>query len=247
MTLRRAGILCLALAANPSAGADEAELAASGAMLFERNCSVCHGDAGGGQAPVFPALAGNDVLADLPLIVGNMHLGVGYMPPFPELSAEEIAALATYIRTSWGNAAGAVTVAEVSLLLEGLDAGAPTRTIWDGVYGSAQAARGRLAYDGQCALCHGRRLNGAAEDPDMQSGPPLARVKFLREWDGRSLAVLFDYTRAAMPLANPGSLSDGQSADIVAYMLSVSGAPPGPEDMGTDREALARITIAAEE
>lgn len=244
----RAGAVFLCIAAlPPAASAQDTNLMASGAALYEQNCVICHGDTGAGQPPHFPALAGNAVVSDLPRIVSNIHQGQGNMPPFPDLQAAEIAALASYVRNSWGNAAGDATVEEVTVLLAGLDTAEEQRTIWDGVYGSAQVARGRLVYDGQCAVCHGRRLNGAAEDPDMQSGPPLARANFLRDWNGRSLAVLFDYTRASMPQANPGSLTDEQYADIVAYMLSVSGAPAGPSDLSDAEGDLARIVITPEE
>ncbi len=238
--------LCIT-ALPPAATAQDTGSTASGAALYEQNCAICHGETGAGQPPHFPALAGNAVVSDLPRIVSNIHQGQGNMPPFPELQAAEIAALASYVRNSWGNAAGDASVEEVAAHLEGLDTAEEQRTIWDGVYGSTQVARGRLVYDGQCAVCHGRFLNGAAEDPDMQSGPPLARAYFLREWNGRSLAVLYDYTRASMPQANPGSLTDEQYADILAYMLSVSGAPTGPSDLSNAHGDLARIVIAPEE
>ncbi|NNV66102.1 MULTISPECIES: c-type cytochrome [unclassified Roseobacter] len=240
--------VCVVVVALPPAGkAQDAELMASGAALYQQNCALCHGENGAGLPPSFPALSGNAALADLSRIVGNIHQGQGDMPPFPDLRSEEIAALATYIRNSWGNTEGEATIEDVSALLENLDATEDRWTIWDGVFSSAQAARGRLVYDGQCAVCHGRRLNGAAEDPDMQSGPPLARANFLREWDGRSLAVLFDYTRVSMPQANPGSLSDEQYADILAYMLSVSGASAGVVELPGDHGELARIVVAPNE
>jgi mono/diheme cytochrome c family protein len=41
--------------------------------------------------------------------------GGGSMPAFrPGLSDDEIAALLTYVRSSWGNSAGAVTSAQVT-------------------------------------------------------------------------------------------------------------------------------------
>lgn len=220
---------------------------AEGAALYEQNCAICHGDDGAGQSSHFPALAGNDILDDVDRIVGNIHQGQGNMPPFPDLSTEDIAALATYVRNSWQNAYGEVSVAEAAQVLEGLDSSGQARTIWDGVYTDAQANRGRLAYSGQCAVCHGRRLNGAPEDPDMQSSPPLARASFLREWNGRSLAVLFDYTRASMPQSNPASLSDAQYVDIIAYVLSVSDAPSGDAELLPEDSDLAWIRVEPED
>jgi len=94
-----------------------------------------------------------------------------------------------------------------------------------GVFTEDQAARGRGVYSGACGFCHGRRLNGAPDDPDMRSTPPLARARFLREWEGRSLATLFEYTRLTMPEDNPTSLTDAEYVDVIAYMLSVSRIP----------------------
>lgn len=116
-------------------------------------------------------------------------------------------------------------------------------SVWDGIFTAAQANRGQEVYDGACGLCHGRRLNGAPDDPDMRSTPPLARAKFLREWEGRSLAVLFEYTRATMPENNPGSLTDAEFVDVIAYMLSVSGMPAADEELQADPQSLARSVI----
>ena len=48
-----------------------------------------------------------------------------------------------------------------------------------------------------------------------------------------------------MPSNNPGYLSDAEVADIVAYMLSVSGAPAGGEALQAELDALAGIVIVA--
>lgn len=227
----------------------QSELMTQGEELYEQHCAVCHQPQGEGVAGSFPALSGNANLEDLSLIVTNIHQGKGNMPAFPDLTAEEIAALATYVRNSWGNTFGEVTVEEVTPLLTAAapaDAAAPAGgaqvSIWDGVYTAEQAARGEEAYDA-CTRCHGRRLNGAADDPDMKSTPPLARAKFLRDWDGRTLATLFEMTRTTMPQDNPGSLPDQEYVDIIAYMLSVSEAPAGDSELPVDPAALGRIVI----
>lgn len=118
-------------------------------------------------------------------------------------------------------------------------------TIWDGVYTAEQARRGQAVYTGPCDRCHGYKLDGAPEDPVMLPAPPVAGRTFLRKWSGRSLAALFEYSRTTMPSNNPGYLSDSEVADIVAYMLSVSGAPAGGEALQADLDALAGIVIVA--
>jgi quinoprotein glucose dehydrogenase len=112
------------------------------------------------------------------------------------------------------------------------------RSIWDGVFTAAQAERGRIAYTGPCDRCHGANLDGAAVDPDMLPAPPVAGPKFLRKWDGRSLAALFDYTRATMPTNNPGFLTNQEFVDIIAYMLAMSGAPAGEKELSADAQTL---------
>ena len=68
----------------------------------------------------------------------------------------------------------------------------------------------------------------------MRSTPPLVRARFLREWDGRSLATLFTYTRQTMPEDNPGSMTDQEFVDVIAYMLSFGGMPAGDDELPPD-------------
>lgn len=63
-------LACLGVACGKAgAGASEAQmsnghnLAATGALLYERNCESCHGPAGQGSSKV-PAILGRDVLSD---------------------------------------------------------------------------------------------------------------------------------------------------------------------------------------
>jgi mono/diheme cytochrome c family protein len=116
-------------------------------------------------------------------------------------------------------------------------------SVADGVFTVEQARRGEVAYTGPCDRCHGYKLDGASDDPDMLPAPPVAGPKFLRKWNGRSLAALIEYLRATMPANNPGYLSDAELADIVAYMLSSSGMPAGDDVLPSDARALSTIVI----
>lgn len=118
-----------------------------------------------------------------------------------------------------------------------------TTSVWDGVYTGAQARRGEEVYPGPCGRCHGARLNGAPDDPDMFPTRPIAGAKFLRDWNGRSLAALFEYMRSTMPENNPSYLSDREYTDLLAYMLFVSGAPPGSEALRSEPKILSGIQI----
>lgn len=116
-------------------------------------------------------------------------------------------------------------------------------SVLDGVYSAIQAERGEVIYPSICGRCHGYALDGAPDDPDMLPAPPIAGVKFLRKWNGASVAALYEYLRTSMPAINPGSLADSEYLDVLSYMLSVSGMPPGPDDLGSRLEELTGITI----
>ena len=146
-------------------------------------------------------------------------------------------------RLSCNLLAGKSVVVAAVVSFAAADTNGQTISIWDGVFTDAQAARGLVAYTGPCDKCHGYKLDGAPDDPDMISTRPVAGTKFLRDWDGRSLAALYEYTRATMPENNPGFLSDQEFVDIIAYMLLASGLPSGDEELGSDLRRLEQLLI----
>jgi mono/diheme cytochrome c family protein len=84
-----------------------------GQVFMGAHCNICHGQMGSGGAG--PALRNNRMLAVTDYVVAQILLGRGIMPSFADqLSDAEIAAVATYIRTSWGNRAGPVDAAKVA-------------------------------------------------------------------------------------------------------------------------------------
>src|SRR5262245_46103481 len=99
-------------------------------------------------------------------------------------------------------------------------------SIWSGVYTKAQSERGQELYSGSCAQCPGLKLNGAAQ-PDQPPSPAIARAGFLRKWNGKTAGELFTYVREMMPTDRPGTLTDQQSIDAIAYMFAVSDIPAG--------------------
>ena len=234
-------LACLLVPGAAAAQVDEAVV--EGGQLYGQHCALCHGDSGGGRSTVFPALNGNERLGNAARVLRAVREGIGNMPAFPSLSAAETAAVASYVRNAWTNGFGAVTADEAAAVLARFADAEPGASVWDGAYTEDQAARGRQVYFGACSLCHGRRLNGAPDDPDMLSTPPLARARFLRVWEGRSLAALLAYTRLTMPEDNPASLSDQEYADVVAYMLSMSRMPAGDGELSPDGSGLAHTLI----
>ncbi len=89
-----------------------ASLQGEGKTVFSDSCAKCHGTNGGGSKG--PAFAGNDDLESSRAVIRQILNGGQFMPRFgDELSDRQVAAVATYIRTSFGNGFGAVTEEEV--------------------------------------------------------------------------------------------------------------------------------------
>jgi cytochrome c len=120
--------------------------------------------------------------------------------------------------------------------------GAGQASIWDRVYSATQATRGQTTYSANCAKCHGRTGNGAGE-PDQPESPAIARDAFLREWEGKTVAELFELVRTTMPHDNPKSRTDQEYIDSIAHMFRLSNLPAGANDLPPDPAALARIVI----
>ena len=139
-------------------------------------------------------------------------------------------------------AAGAMILMMSAAIPSGAIAQDEDKSIWDGVYTQAQADRGKKVNSGLCAKCHGNRGDGANE-PDQPGGPAIARASFLRKWENTSLASLFEYIKTEMPPDNPGSRTEQEYIDALAYMLVMSGAPPGETELTPDPETLDRIYI----
>jgi Cu/Zn superoxide dismutase/glucose/arabinose dehydrogenase/mono/diheme cytochrome c family protein len=98
---------------NTEAAVNVEQLAQQGQEVYMNNCAVCHGNQGKGASG--PALAGNDELQNTEHVVNQILHGGGGMPPFADqLSDEQIAAVATFIRTNWRNDFGAVSPEQVA-------------------------------------------------------------------------------------------------------------------------------------
>ena len=243
-----AALACTTAAAQSKQGLKTGATADSAAFergrgIYESNCVACHQAGGVGTPPSFPALASNARLRDLDSIVRLVRQGQGAMPAFAKLSTDEIAALATYIRNTWGNTFGAVASDQVTTILAGLTKPAGTKvSVWSGVYTAAQNKRGEEFHATACWACHGPRLNGAGQ-AEMPPSPAIARASFLRKWAGQTLAVLHAYVRERMPPDSPGTLNDQQSIDAIAHMLAASDIPAGDKELPPDPKALANIVI----
>ena len=83
---------------------------------------------------------------------------------------------------------------------------AADRTLEDAVYSKAQARAGKKVYEQHCIACHRRSYFRGV----------------LRARAGERLGSLFEVMVALMPQNAPGSLSDREYVDIIAYIVSQS-------------------------
>jgi S-disulfanyl-L-cysteine oxidoreductase SoxD len=97
---------------------------------------------------------------------------------------------------------------------------AAARSVRDGVYTAAQAARGQALYDRRCAECHMPDLSG------HEYAGPLAGFGFQLKWQDATLAELLGRMRG-MPLGRPGSLTGEEYVDVLAYVLQKNDYPAG--------------------
>lgn len=108
----------------------------------------------------------------------------------------------------------------------------PRRTVWDGVYTEAQAARGVTAFGQSCAGCHALAAEGKA---------PLVGDAFWKSFAQKSVGDLLEFVSANMPNGAPGSLSESTYRDIVALTLKSNGFPAGTTEL--QRDAVANVQI----
>jgi mono/diheme cytochrome c family protein len=115
------------IAASPLHKSQLESMMQSGASIYKDRCAACHMDDGKGVPRVYPPLAQNQaVRLKNPINAVRIVLNGGFppstegnprpygMPPFyQELSDEQVAAVVTYIRQSWGNTASPVWSVDV--------------------------------------------------------------------------------------------------------------------------------------
>jgi hypothetical protein len=110
--------------------------------------------------------------------------------------------------------------------------GTPRRTVWDGVYTEAQAARGLTAFGPNCSGCHAVAAEGKA---------PLVGEPFWKSFAQKTVGDLLEFVSTNMPNGTPGSLSEPTYRDIVALILKSNGFPAGTTEL--ERNSTADVQI----
>jgi cbb3-type cytochrome c oxidase subunit III len=202
-----------AIVTEDQVAAASAPIGLSGAQIFAARCATCHQVHGQGTSS-FPPLAANpDVTASDPkgmiAVIVNGRSGSltvngktynGKMPTWSgQLSNADIAAVATYIRSAWGNKASGVTEQQVA-------AAGP----------AVLATVGASIFTFKCARCH--QANGQGR----YTIPALAGDKFVIAADPSGIISTVESGRNLMP-SWKGQLTAGDIAAVITYIRSAWG------------------------
>ncbi|MEA3246614.1 MAG: cytochrome c [Gemmatimonadota bacterium] len=100
-----------------------------------------------------------------------------------------------------------------------------------GVYSAAQAARGETVFTNVCLSCH--------VPTDYQGDA------FQSKFVGGTAFDMYENIRSSMPQDNPGSLTNEQYTDLVAYLFKLNGLPTRDKDMPAVVDSLKAIRVDA--
>lgn len=213
-----------------------------GEVKYLTNCAACHQANGKGLRGAFPPLAGSDYFADdrmraveatIKGLSGPITVnGVEYnaiMPTMSHLSDKDLAAILTYVLTSWGNSAGAVTVEDIAKVREAAGLGVE-QAAGERHPGSPEAEH---RYKGAPSLA------GEEATVRMSPGaPPISEAEFQR-----ATKIFFQRCTGCHGVLRKGATGKPLTPDITQakgteYLKALInfGSPAGMPNWGTSAE-----------
>jgi mono/diheme cytochrome c family protein len=254
----------------PSAGI-AMPLPSRAARLYLDNCGACHQAKGVGIPGAVPPLAGNPVVlapdpSDILSVVLAGVPGRGSYMAMPSsastLKDADIAEIANYVRTSWGNTASTLvsagTVAAIRTAAAAPSppapptapsvtevAAAPAPPARPGGAQAATPAPAAVPPAGWFTAADAKAGDAVFEQNCVMChggklqggvGPALAGEAFKARWAGKTLGDLVRFEHKQMPMGSPGSLTAEQYAQVTSYILQQNGYVAGsvPLSVATD-------------
>jgi nitrate/TMAO reductase-like tetraheme cytochrome c subunit len=103
-----------------------------------------------------------------------------------------------------------------------------------GWYTTEQADSGGKIFEKSCASCHGAKLEGGG-------GPSLVGASWHQLFGGAKLLRVWGQVKGPMAQMAGVKLSERESLDVVAFLLSKNGLPAGSKPLADTRELSALI------
>jgi mono/diheme cytochrome c family protein len=108
------------------------------------------------------------------------------------------------------------------------------------LYTAEQAEAGEHAFQQNCAMCHGPKLEGRA-------GPALKGPTFASPQAHFSVSDVFKIISQNMPASAPGTLPHEDYVNIMAFILQQNGYPAGATPLGFDDATKSRAKLVYRE
>ncbi|MFZ5622345.1 MAG: c-type cytochrome [Pseudomonadota bacterium] len=200
-----------------------------GALLYARNCAVCHGESGNGGVGVPLALPAFLASVDDAYLERTIRLGRPgrVMPAFTRLSDADIAAIVRHVR-GWQRDAAPARFPDAPV------AGDP--------------ARGATLFAQHCAACHGEQGQGGhgtgvtfSRPRDLPIiAPALNNPGFLRAATDAMIKATLMNGRAGTPMVSflEQGLTERDIDDLVSYVRSFETAAPPVETPAEPEPAM---------
>ncbi len=199
-----------------------------------------HDDTGSSIVAPISAYQGSDGKEYLVLIAGEA--GNQKTPNLPATHGARIVAYTLNAsQTAMNDASGQPKVNVATAGGAKTESGNAPSTVGQGTapYTADQASAGKKVFETQCSSCHGAQLQGVSA-PAL-SGPQFAHANL-------NVSQIYAIVTKQMPLSAPGSLSQDEYADVMAYILKRDCVKPtaGNEKFpSTNLPVLSKVTVGS--
>lgn len=209
-------LAALATPATPAPADPLATQVKAGAAVYAKSCQGCHGDKLQGVRG--PALLGAGLLAKYAggnHTLADLHTKVSKTMPKTapaSLKPQQYLDVVAFLFERNGVALPRTGLTRAGLTRPAVKAAATPR--------AAQVQAGATVFASSCQGCHGAQLQGGR-------APTLLGTDFIARWT--TVGELHGLVSKAMPLNAPGTLSEQQYLDVVAFLLDRNKVAGGPE------------------
>ena len=238
---------------QPKSGA--AAMAAHGRTVYETVCGLCHGNDGLGKPNQAPPLAGSEWVAkdaaslarvplaglNGPIQVGGHEWNLSMAPMGAGSSDADLAAVLSYIRTSWGNNSGAVSADEVNAARAAVSGNAPSA---EELAKMTPVERGHAVFRKYgCFQCHGQDGKGGVSNFNAKTAEQVPSLIYVADgYTKAELTAFISRGERNIPRKNPAGpepphfmpkwgpiISTNELSDLADFLFSLK---PKGENLG---------------